>query len=37
MRLDQYVSEKLNISRNKAQAIIKTGNVFVNNKFIKKT
>ncbi|MDD3794025.1 MAG: TlyA family RNA methyltransferase [Candidatus Gracilibacteria bacterium] len=37
MRLDQYISEKLKISRNKAQAIIKSGNVKVDGTQIIKT
>lgn len=37
MRLDQYITEKLEISRNKAQAIIKAWNVFINWEKIIKT
>lgn len=37
MRLDQYVTEKLNITRNKAQAVIKAESVMVNGKVITKT
>lgn len=37
MRLDQYIKEKLSISRNKAQAIIKSWNVIVDNIEITKT
>jgi 23S rRNA (cytidine1920-2'-O)/16S rRNA (cytidine1409-2'-O)-methyltransferase len=36
MRLDQYVSEKTNLSRNKAQALIKSWNVKINWKIIAK-
>lgn len=36
MRLDKYLSNKQNISRNKAQALINSGNVFVNEKKIQK-
>lgn len=37
MRLDQYIKDKLSISRNKAQAIIKSWNVIVDNINITKT
>jgi 23S rRNA (cytidine1920-2'-O)/16S rRNA (cytidine1409-2'-O)-methyltransferase len=37
MRLDQYVTEKLDITRNKAQAVIKAESVMVNSKIITKT
>jgi predicted rRNA methylase YqxC with S4 and FtsJ domains len=37
MRLDQYVTEKLDITRNKAQAVIKAESVMVNSKLITKT
>ena len=37
MRIDQYITEKLEISRNKSQAIIKAWNVFVNWEKITKT
>ncbi|MDD3144693.1 MAG: TlyA family RNA methyltransferase [Candidatus Gracilibacteria bacterium] len=37
MRLDQYITEKLQITRNKSQAIIKAGNVFINGEKIIKT
>lgn len=37
MRLDQYVTEKLDITRNKAQAVIKAESVMVNSKVITKT
>ena len=37
MRLDQYVTEKSEITRNKAQAMIKAWAVLVNNKLITKT
>lgn len=37
MRLDQYITEKLEISRNKAQAIIKAWNIFINWEKIIKT
>jgi len=37
MRLDQYITEKLQITRNKSQAIIKAWNVFVNWEKITKT
>ena len=37
MRLDQYITEKLEISRNKAQAIIKAWNIFINWEIITKT
>lgn len=36
MRLDQYITEKLNISKNKAQNLIKSEKVTVNMKIIKK-
>lgn len=37
MRIDQYITEKLEISRNKSQAIIKAWNVFINWEKITKT
>lgn len=37
MRLDQYITEKLNISKNKAQNLIKSKKVFVNWKIISKS
>lgn len=37
MRLDQYVTNELKISRNKAQVIIKSWNVLVDSKIITKT
>jgi len=37
MRLDQYITEKLQVTRNKSQAIIKNWNVFVNWEKIIKT
>ncbi|MCP4523093.1 MAG: TlyA family RNA methyltransferase [Candidatus Gracilibacteria bacterium] len=36
MRIDQYVTEKNNITKNKAQAMIKAGAILVNNKIITK-
>ncbi|RKW22840.1 TlyA family RNA methyltransferase [Candidatus Gracilibacteria bacterium] len=36
MRLDQYITEKLQISKNKAQNLIKTGNIKVNLKTVLK-
>ena len=37
MRLDQFITEKLKISKNKAQNLIKSLKVSVNNKIIKKS
>ena len=37
MRIDQYITEKIQITRNKSQAIIKAWNVFVNWEKITKT
>ena len=37
MRLDQFITEKLKISKNKAQNLIKSLKVTVNNKIIKKS
>ncbi|MDD2907354.1 MAG: TlyA family RNA methyltransferase [Candidatus Gracilibacteria bacterium] len=37
MRLDQFITDKLKISKNKAQAIIKSGNVKVDGAQVKKT
>ena len=36
MRLDQYITQKLQISKNKAQSLIKTGNIKVNLKTVLK-
>gem|GEM_PF-6653446 len=37
MRLDQFITGKLKISKNKAQNLIKSLKVSVNNKIIKKS
>ena len=36
MRLDQYITQKLQTSKNKAQSLIKTGNIKVNLKTVLK-
>jgi hypothetical protein len=36
MRLDQYITEKLKISKNKAQSLIKSGKIKIDGKIVTK-